>query len=247
MKPGGAVREPGKPIRKPNHTMKNDTTPIRRTRGFSLLELMVVVSIMAMLAAIAFPAMRTSMVNAQMARSTSDARSIVLGLRAFAADNDGLFPVGETREGEPIATSNDAFRVLLPVYIDNERIFAVSRSAWGREADNRIDDPGDILEAGENHFAYIAGLLDTSRSHWPLVVDGTDGSGVYAEDLGRRGGCWEGHKAIVATVGGSASVIRLAGERGGEKFIPREGAPELNALETDYMGDEAVLLDRAGD
>jgi|GEM_PF-965522 len=217
-----------------------------RVRGFSLLELMVVVSIMALLSAIAFPSMRSAMINAQMARSTHDVRSIVMGLRSWATDHDGVFPFGETPSGDEIATANDAFRLLIPYYIDNEKIFTVSRSAWGRQADNRIEDDAEILEPGENHYGYVAGLLDTSRSNWPLVADGTNGSGVYIEEVGRRGGAWEGRKAVVGYVGGSAAAVKLAGERGAEKFVPREGYPEENALDVEYMGEDVTFLDPAG-
>ncbi len=216
---------------------------IRRTAAFSLIELMTVISIMAVLATVTFPVIKTAMMSGQMARATADARSIVMGLRARAADNGGMFPVGENDYEEDIVSSNDAFRSLLPDYIDSEQIFVQSRSARGSKADNRFDEPSDILQPGENHYSYIAGLTDTSRTGWPLVVDGTNGSGYYVREVGQKGGCWEGKKAIVAYVGGSAEAIRLKGDRDGDRFIPREGYPEENALETGYMGEGIELLE----
>lgn len=211
--------------------------------AFTLIELMTVVSIMAVLTTIAFPGIKLAMINAQMARSTADARSIAIGLRSWAADNQGAFPVGETFEGEEILSSNDAFRDLVPYYIDTEAVFTVGRSNYGKTADNRIEEVDEILEPGENHFAYIAGLTDTSRSNWPLIVDGTNGSGMYVTEPGEKGGCWEGRKAIVAYVGGSAAAVRLRGPRNGERFIPREGYPEENALDVEYMGEDVELLE----
>jgi hypothetical protein len=116
-----------------------------------------------------------AMVNAQMARSTQDARSIVMGLRSWATDNGGAFPAEETHEGDSISSSNDAFRDLVPNYIDTEAIFVVGCFNHGRSADNRIDEVDDILQPGKNHFANVAGLTDTIRSNWPLVVDGNFG------------------------------------------------------------------------
>lgn len=217
--------------------------PIRRTAAFSLIELMTVISIMAVLATVTFPVVKTAMTSGQMARATSDARSIVMGLRARAADNGGMFPVETNDYDEDIVSSNDAFRSLLPDYIDSEQIFVQSRSARGKSADNRFDEASDILQPGENHYSYIAGLTDTSRTGWPLVVDGTNGSGFYVKGVGQKGGCWEARKAIVAYVGGSAAAIRLEGDRDGDRFIPREGYPEENALETDYMGEGIELLE----
>lgn len=227
----------------PNLTMILRRRYSKPVRAFTLIEMMTVVAIMAVLTTVAFPGIKMAMVNAQMARSTADARSIAMGLRSWATDNDGNFPVGETFEGEPISSSNDAFRDLVPDYIDTESIFVVGRSNHGSRADNRIDEVDDILQPGENHFAYVAGLTDTSRSNWPLVVDGTDGSGKYLVEPGEKGGCWEGRKAIVAYVGGSAAAVRLRGDRKGPKYIPREGYPEENALDVEYMGEDVELLE----
>lgn len=222
--------------------MKSKNT--RRSSGFSLIELMTVVSIMAILTTVAVPSMKTAMINAQMARATANARSIVIGLRAYATDNDGMFPSFDEESEEPFADSNEAFRTLVPYYIDSEQIFTQGRSAWGKTADNRFEEPEDRLEAGENHYAYISGLTDTSRTGWPLVVDGTDGSGNYSSEVGEKGGCWEGRKAIMACVGGSASAIRLEGDKD-ERYLPREGYPDENALDVEYMGDDVMLLDPA--
>jgi prepilin-type N-terminal cleavage/methylation domain-containing protein len=143
--------------------------------AFTLIEMMTVVAIMAVHTKVAFPRIKMAMVNAQMARSTQDARSIVMGLRSWATDNGGAFPAEETHEGDSISSSNDAFRDLVPNYIDTEAIFVVGCFNHGRSADNRIDEVDDILQPGKNHFANVAGLTDTIRSNWPLVVDGNFG------------------------------------------------------------------------
>lgn len=225
--------------------MKTVSNPATRKGGFSLIELLTVVSIMAILGTIAMPAMQSAMTNAQMARATANARSIAMGLRTYAADHDGVFPVEEDLEGNTISTSNDAFRALVPYYIDSEKIFALKRSAWGKEADGRQEEASEILEAGENHFAYVAGLSDTSQSSFPLVVDGTNGSGMYVTERGKKGGAWEGRKAIVAFVGGNAEAVVLRGPREGERHIPRDGYPEENALLLDYIGEGVALLEPA--
>ncbi len=85
----------------------------------------------------------------------------------------------ETCEGDPISSFNDAFRDLVPNYIDTEAIFVVGRSNHGRSAVNRVDEVDDILQPGGNHFANVAGLTDTSRSNWPLVVHGNFGRFIF--------------------------------------------------------------------
>ncbi len=216
----------------------------KKTKAFTLIELMTVVAIIAVLATIAFPGIQAAMIKAQMTRTMANAKSIGTSLIAFSHDHEGMFPAGENSYEEEITTSNDAFRSLFPHYLDSERIFSLQRSAYGPRADNRIDDAADILGEGENHYAYVAGLSNTSRTDWPLVVDATDGEGTYVTTLGSKGGAWEGRGAIMISVGGAGRIERLKGPREGPRFIAREGYPEENALAvSEYMGETIELLE----
>jgi len=222
------------------------SSPNRTSRAFTLIELLTVTAIIAVLSAAIFPGVRASMRNAQMNAAMQNARQVATGLRNYAGDFEGLFPGAfdlETEEG--FSDSNEVFRRLIPEYIDSERVFAVAGSAWGSLADGRIDEESERLEPGENHWAYIAGLTTTSRSDWPLIVDGTDGSGGYTTVQTEKGGLWEGGKAIVVRIGGSAETVKLRGEEDA-RYLPRYGYPEENALEVEaYMGETAKLFDPA--
>jgi hypothetical protein len=120
----------------------------------------------------------------------------------------------------------------------------VPGSKAGPTADNRIANPAQILERGENHWAYVMGLTSTSNSGWPLVVDHTDGSGTYTAKENTFGGTWKGTKAIVIHVDGSAVQERLLGT-GDQRYIPRTDDRSANALHTSYMGDDVKLLEPA--
>lgn len=219
----------------------------RSAAAFTLMELMAVTAIIAILAAVAMPGLQAAIRAAQMNAAMQNAKQLGMGLRAWANDFDGMFPgtVHPVTE-EEFSNSNEVFRLLIVDYIDTERIFSVGASAWGPRADGRIEEESDRLRAGENHWAYIAGLTTASRSDWPLVVDGTDGSGKYNRKPGTKGGTWEGRKGIVVRIGGSAEAVPLKGDDDA-RFLPRVGYDEENALEVGaYMGDLARLLDPEG-
>ncbi len=216
---------------------------IRTLRAaFTLIELLVVISIIAILAGIAAPVYNGVMLSGKMSAAMNKARQIGLALRMYSNDGEGALPGGKNDYGEPIATSNDAFRSLIPTYLDTESVFAVSGSKAGAIADNQISPESRILERGENHWAYVAGLSGTSNSAYPLIVDHTDGSGYYTEKENTLGGTWKGTKAVVIRVDNSASTVKLLGT-GTKRFIPRHDEKTKNALLTDYMGDDVKLLE----
>lgn len=219
--------------------------PNNGSMAFTLIEMLVVIAIIAVLASVATPVYITAMMNAQMAAATQNARQIGLALRLYAGDNDGAFPRDTNVYGDPIVTSNDAFRSLLPTYVDNEQIFVVARSKDGAKADSKLDPESEILKQGENHFAYVEGLNSSSNSLWPLVVDSTDGNGYYTNVETNLGGTWKGTKAIVIHVDNSAAMVSLRGT-GAQRYLPRPDDSTKNALNvSEYMGTGALLLEPA--
>ena len=110
--------------------------------------------------------------------------------------------------------------------------------------------PVKTLEPGENVYAYVAGLNDAAPADAPLVADGTDGTGHYTTEAKKRGGLWEGKKAILIRLDNSGSVETLAGPEHA-RYIRRRTVnaqpEEGNALDVSGLGPDVRLLDPAID
>jgi len=218
---------------------------IRSRLAFTLVEMLIVVAIIGVLAGVAFPAYTAAMRAAHMNAAMQSAKQIGTALRLYAADYDGAYPLKKNIYDQQITTSNDAFRSLMPTYIDNERVFIVPNSKAGATADNKMDDPSQILQAGENHWAFISGLSSSSNSNWPLIVDHTDGTGSYTTLENSYGGTWLGTKSVVINTDGSGRIIPLMGT-GDRRYLPRYNDKTKNGLlVSEYMGDGVALLEPA--
>lgn len=209
--------------------------------AFTLIELLVVIAIIALLAGIALPVYTQVQERAAQTKDLSNAKQVGLALKLYAGDNDGNFPTG--------ATSNDAFAKLVPQYVPTEKIFYLAKSKWTPNQPDEVfgvDATGaptaTTLATGENNFAYVNNLTDTSNPNFPLVADGfvTGTLGTYSKDETEKGGVWKGKKAIVirADISGSVekcnSSFNVVGKTGGatEADIFASSATWLSATQT---------------
>lgn len=195
--------------------------PKQIVAAFTLIELLVVITIIAILAGIALPVYNTVTERGQQTKALSNAKQIGLACKLFAADNDGNYPqaIGEGSEGSDIesdfskspADANEAFKQLIPDYAPSEQIFYLAKSRWSpNPPDNKITDIADRLKAGENHWAYVPLLTDTSNPNFPLIADGFSTTvGVYTDKETEKGGIWKGKKAIVIRADQSGSIEQL--------------------------------------
>lgn len=97
---------------------KSGTAPATRghTHAFTLVEVLVVISIVAVLAALAMAAFGSAMTRAQESESHSNLRQLGAAFHAFTAENNGSLPLGALQlKGSPTANSWDG---LLSDYTD---------------------------------------------------------------------------------------------------------------------------------
>lgn len=196
--------------------------------AFTLIELLVVISIIAVLAGIALPVFSQVQEKGAQTKALSNGKQIGLALKLYATDHDGRFP-SDTLDaslqpsGTEVSDSNTALAQLFPDYVQSEAIFAVGKSAWSPNApDDKIDNPVqqnpvETLKAGENHWAYMLNLTDTSNAAYPLLADGfavgtTPGNPKYTSDETLPGGVWKGKKAIIVRADTSGSIEKCDSE-----------------------------------
>jgi len=206
-----------------------------KVSAFTLIELLIVITIIAVLASIALPAFTGVKERGDQTKDLSNAKQIALALRQFAIDNNGSYPAkvpaaDYSADGAAPTNSNDAFWWLFPNYLQSESIFAASGSAYTpSNPDNLIDrDVGgnppsartQTLKAGENHFAYVSSLTDTSNPTFPLLADGfmRASPGTYTKDKSKTGGVWSGKKAVVVFCDSSGQLMNVNSATG---KIPR--------------------------
>lgn len=70
----------------------NSSAPSKSASAFTLVELLVVISIIGLLAGLAIPAISSGMAKAKMAGSTSNLRQIGIGILGYCAENSMTFP-----------------------------------------------------------------------------------------------------------------------------------------------------------
>tara|TARA_R110002096_G_scaffold84777_8_gene195533 strand:+ start:892 stop:1590 length:699 start_codon:yes stop_codon:yes gene_type:complete len=210
---------------------------VKRKGAFTLIELLVVIAIIGILASSAMPAYNGIQERAKRTKDVNNIKQILLGSRAFAADNEGLYPsydpdADSAGGADEFSTSTDAFNVLIPDYIDSEIIF------WMQTKDpDKLRPPREDgeLESEENVYAYVKGQTDTSFSRSPLVADGLmESPGSYGEYHP-----WlKSKKAVVGFCGGHVTEEKLTSASPGATVKSKDGLVDniFTKRETDDGG-----------
>jgi general secretion pathway protein G len=111
----------------------------RRSNGFSLIELLIVIAIIGILAAIAIPNLLNAIQRGKQKRTLGDMRSLATAIEAYHVDN-GMFPTAACSPGLFVTAGpsldGSSFTRLSPTYIGQ----VPSRDGWGRFLLYRVDN-----------------------------------------------------------------------------------------------------------
>ena len=82
---------------------------MKRKKGFTLIEVLVVVLILAVLASIIIPKIASSTGDAKAAKCSANWAMLIRALELYAAKNDGAYPANQTDFNSNILNSNTYF------------------------------------------------------------------------------------------------------------------------------------------
>ncbi len=106
--------------------------------GFTLIELMIVVTIIGILASVAFPKFAQSIRKSKEGRSNATLNAIREAIRIYYSDNNGMFPLPSMRAGDPPETALFV-AVIVPKYIDSIPQSWIGLPAWDSDINNNIN------------------------------------------------------------------------------------------------------------
>lgn len=173
--------------------MKTQITKKNRKSGFTLIELMVVIAILAALASIGYGPILDHMNDGERQKANSNLKSVFTLLQQFKMDN-GNFPCDNTADllqeqnpdrdfGELKGNHSNAYfrQLFFKNGVDSEKPFfakvSVSTLSVQKEGDDRIAN-GQALRANENAMSYVmrrdpvdpAVKAPVSKSNAPLAM-----------------------------------------------------------------------------
>ena len=172
----------------------NQAKRVGRTTAFTLLELLVVIGIIAILAAMLLPAIGRGKAKARSAQCVNNLRQWGIAIRAYADDNDDVLP--HRGQGVQVLTRidrpEDWFNAL-PFYFGSKSFRELAASGQApKPGANSIFICADALDPGSNYF--LAYAMNMNLSPWSLphptrfrdivqpsqVVAMADGPGPYS-------------------------------------------------------------------
>ncbi|MCP4251314.1 MAG: prepilin-type N-terminal cleavage/methylation domain-containing protein [bacterium] len=137
-------------------------------RGFTLVELLVVVSIIALLISILLPSLKQARVQAQAVACAANERSIVLGILTYQMDHRGYLPHNLWSEWDWGVPKRDLwFYKLFPTYLGNPAVLVCPGDPFQDQFDFEANFPSPSFPKRSNARAFSCGYgMNYVFRHW---------------------------------------------------------------------------------
>jgi general secretion pathway protein G len=138
-------------------------SPRRRTSGFTLIEVLLVVAILGVIAAAVVPALIGRQEQAYKQQTFTNLKSVEHALQMYAVDHDGTYPSGSRDVLTTLTQPSDYRGRKLPAYVDD-----LPKDAWGEELyyeypSSKKGDKPAIWSSGPNRTNEDGGGDDISN------------------------------------------------------------------------------------
>jgi prepilin-type N-terminal cleavage/methylation domain-containing protein len=133
-----------------------------KSLGFTLVEMMVVITIAALLSALLLPALSTAKEKSRRAVCQNNIHQLLIVMETYADENEQLLPSSADNSGEyhSIILSDDTFSNLVALAYGNSNIFYCPNVVFG-------DSPGPVAQHSAK-YGYVIGY-----SYWAGATIGT--------------------------------------------------------------------------
>lgn len=130
--------------------------------GFTLIELLVVIAIIAILAAILFPVFSRAREKAREANCMSNEKQIGLAIHMYAADNDDMMPMANSKPG---TDGPPGLKDVVFPYCKNAQVFRCPS-----DKDKMWQTEGTSYDYGTDAFAFVTFSIDAPFNKEPSTT-----------------------------------------------------------------------------
>jgi prepilin-type N-terminal cleavage/methylation domain-containing protein/prepilin-type processing-associated H-X9-DG protein len=132
-------------------------------RGFTLVELLVVIGILAVLVALLLPALSAARRKAQGAACQSNLRQLGLAIALYTQDHDGVMPMAWTFDAPPLPYT---WRVAVSRYVQNPQLFVCPGAPSLDMFDGQMPDTTKLAGYAMNMVHWQPGSPNPPGTWW---------------------------------------------------------------------------------
>jgi prepilin-type N-terminal cleavage/methylation domain-containing protein len=194
---------------------KSSPPPVKR--AFTLIELLIVIGIITILAAIAVPALTSALERAKATKDMSNLRQIGLLMQLYLNDKDGVLPVINLAPG--LGTS--AMPVIYPKYVGTKKVF---QSPFDKRAASETDAAPVSYGINQNIYDLISGNMARVVSSASTILMAPNYNGDPSVSTS-----WNGTFTSVPNLPVGGGALMTTG--------PQRNGSQINALFCDLHGE----------